>query len=116
MTLVDIRKLTEQQRTLEELTARCQRLYVESEQTYRQLKNLSGMYQVRRTLEYVMEDIQEEYQLLKMMGGCLEQTCRIFVASEEYVAEHAEESKVADSTIDVLETIQIPDNIFRLLR
>lgn len=116
MTLVDIRRITELQISFEELTRRCRRLYEESGQTYKQLKNLSGMQQVQRTLEYIMEDVQEECQLLKLMDGCLEQTCRTFAVSEEYITEHAEESKDGNLKNNILEAVTIPESIFRLLR
>lgn len=115
MTLIDIRQVTEVQVSLEKLTRKCHQLYEESGQTYKQLKNLSGMQQVQRTLEHVMDDVQEEYQLLKKMEGCLSQTAENFRICETFVAEHVEESKSNPHKWFFAESV-IPDSIFRLLK
>ena len=115
MTVLDIRRMTEAQVSLERLTRKCHQLCEESGQTYKQLKNLSGMQQVRRTLEYIMEDMKEETQLLAKMEECLEQTTAMFSACENLVAEHAEETRRNPQLLLFSETI-IPSNIFRLLK
>ena len=114
MTLIDIRQVTEVQISLEKLTKKCHQLCEESGQTYIQLKNLSGMQQVQRMLEYIVEDMQEEYQLLGKMEECLIQTAESFRTCETFVAEYVEESQNNPQKCFFAKTI-IPDGIFRLL-
>lgn len=116
MTLIDIKKMTEVQLNLEMFVRRQRLSCAKLDQSYVCLENLSGTQQVRRTLEHIMEDIQEEAQLLSQMAKCLEQTCRTFSTSEVYIAEHAEESKTASSKYDLFEAVTVPEAIFRLLR
>lgn len=114
MTLMDIRQATEVQISLEKITNKCHQLCEESGQTYKQLKNLSGMQQVQRMLEEIMEDMQEEYQLLGKMEGCLVQTAEAFRTCETFVAEHVDESKNNPQKWFFAKHT-IPDSIFRLL-
>lgn len=116
MTLIDIKKMTDVQMNLEMFVRRQRLSCAKLDQSYVCLENLSGMQQVRRTLEHIMEDIQEEAQLLSQMAKCVEQTCKTFTISEVYIAEHAEESRTASSQYNLFESVTVPEVVFKLLR
>lgn len=116
MTIIDIRRTTDMLVSFEESKRKSSRFYEETGQTSEQLNHLSGMLQVRKTLEAIMEDMQEEYELLEQMTGCLEQVCKNCVRYEEEITDFAEETGLVKSTELVLEEVRLPENLFVLLR
>lgn len=116
MTLIDIRRTTGILGSLAQAERKYHQFYEEAGQSGRQLGNLSGMHLVRRSLEHIMEDMQEEDQVLNQMIRCLEITCQTFQKYEEEITEYAEESSDQYGTEAVLKPGRIPENIFRLLR
>ena len=116
MTLIDIRCTADVQLDFEESKRKSNRLCEEAYQTSNLLKNLSGMQQVRRTLEHILEDMQEEKQILEQMNKCLEESCRVYGSYENEITEYAEESHITSSNEQKIGEIVIPENIFRILR
>lgn len=116
MTLIDIGRTINILVSLAQAEKISNQLYEEAGQIGIQLGNLSGMQQVRRTLEYIMEDMEEEYRVMGQMNRYLEETCRTFQKYEEEIAEYAEEASMQNGREPILKAIRIPDNIFRLLR
>lgn len=116
MTLIDITKTANAALRLEQSEDKSQRLYLRTNQIARQLGNLSGMYQVRRTLERIMDEMQEERQVLAQMNQCLECTCKNYYRHEVEITEFAEEKKGQKSEEPKLEVIHFPDGLFNLLR
>lgn len=115
MTLIDIRRTADMLVSFEESKKKSGRFYEEAGQTSEQLNNLSGMLQVRKTLEAIMEDMQEEYELLEQMIGCLEQVCKNCIRYEEEITDFAEEAGMVKSTEQVFGDFRIPENLFTLL-
>lgn len=116
MTMIDIKRTTEVLVSFEESKKTCSRLYEEASQSSMQLRNLSGMNQVRRTLEHILEDMQEEYQVLEQMNRCLEGSCRSYSRYEEGITEFAEEKGTDKWNQYIFGTLNIPEHLFRLLR
>ena len=116
MTLIDIRNTTQILVSLAQEERKTHQFYEKAGEIERQLENLSGMHLVRRSLEHIMEDMQEEDQVLNQMIRCLETTCQMFNKYEEEIAEYAEESSDQYGKEAVLIQSRIPENIFRLLR
>ncbi|MBO5159764.1 MAG: hypothetical protein J6B94_09305 [Lachnospiraceae bacterium] len=116
MTLIDIRRTTEILVSLAQAERKYHQFYEEAGQNDRQLGNLSGMHLVRRSLEHIMEDMQEGDQVLNQMIRCLEITCQTFEKYEEEITEYAEESGCQYGSETILKAVEIPENIFRLLR
>lgn len=116
MTMIDITRTAEQLAAIEESKKKCGRLYEEAVQNIEQLNNVSGMELVRRTLEHILEDVQEEYQLLEQMSRCLEETCKAYSMYENRIADFAEEASSVNSREQILGVVRIPENLLRLLR
>lgn len=116
MTLIDIRRVADILESFQESEKKLGRLYEETGQTSEQLMNLSGMLEIRRTLEAVMEDMQEESELLKQMIGCLEEVCKICIRYEETITDFAEETASVKLSEQVFGDILISENLFELLR
>lgn len=116
MTLIDIRRTADMLAAFEESKKKCGRLYGEAGQTSEQLKNLSGMPEVRRTLEAIMEDMLEEAKLLEQMTECLEGVCKTCIRYEEEITDFAEEASLVKATEQELTDVSIPENLFMLLR
>lgn len=123
MVLIDIKKAADVRVFFQESEKKFGRLYEETGQTNEQLMNLSGMLQIRRTLEAVMEDMQEEWKLLKQMSGCLEGACKTCIRYEEEIADFAEEkvyfatliAGAAEESLRELGDITVPKRLFELL-
>lgn len=116
MTFINITKTANAAFRLDQAEDRCQRLYLRTGQTARQLGNLSGMYQVRKTLERIMDEMQEERRVLAQMNQCLERTCKNYYQHEMEITEFAEEKKGQKSEEPKLEVIHFPEGLFNLLR
>lgn len=116
MTLVDIGRIVYILEDLEQAEKKSNRLYEETGQTGSKLDNFSGMQQVKRTIEFIMEDMKEECQIIDQMSRCLEEVCIAFSHYEEEITEYAEESGSQSVKEPLLEAVRIPENLFRLLR
>ena len=116
MTLIDIRRTAGVLQDLEQSKRKSDRLYEGAYQTSEQLKNLSGMQQVRRTLEHILEDMLEEKQVLEQMNRCLEESCRMYSSYENEITEFVEEAHVTKSREQEIGEFVIPENILRILR
>ncbi len=119
MTLIDIKRTESVLISFQESKKKLGRLYGETSQTSEQLNHLSGMLQIRRTLEAVMEDLQEEWEVLAQMSGCLEGICKTCIRYEEEITDFAEETAtiraVKGTIYGELGDIPIPNLLFELL-
>lgn len=116
MTLLNIRHAVEILIAFNEAKKKSTRLYEEAGQISQQLADFSGMHRVRKTLENIMEDMEEEAVTTNLMVKCLEETCKSCIRYEEYITDHAEEAKAVNLKNYILGTLDIPDVIFTLLR
>lgn len=116
MTLINITKTTNAALRLKQSENKCRRLYSRTNQTARQLGNLSGMYQVRRTLERIMDEMENEYRVLEQMERCLETTCKNYDRHETEITEFAEEKKGQKKNEPELRIVGYPERLFQLLR
>lgn len=116
MTLIDIRQTADVLLDLEESKQKSNRLCEGAYQTSEQLKKLSGMQQVRRILEHIIEEMLEEKQILEQMNRCLEESCRAYSNCENEIVEFAEEAHTVNSKEQWIVDFAIPEYLFRILR
>lgn len=118
MTLADLRQVAYIQGSMEENRNKMSGLYQQTGEIYRQLDALSGMTQVRRSLERIMEEVESEKKALDDMQRCLGQSLRVYSGYETNIAEFAEE-KAAYGKINGdsgnIGVVEIPQRILDLL-
>lgn len=116
MTLIDIRRTADLLQSFEEIYHQMEQFYIEVEESNVSLGNLSGMQQVRKKIETILEDIQDEAGLAEKFSDCLEGTCQNFARYENEIIVYAEETERAGSGGQILGRIEIPENILNMLR
>lgn len=115
MTLINITRTANAALNLNQLENKCHQLYLQANQSTKQLGDLSGMYQVRKTLERIMDDIEKEYRVLDQMNQCLENICKSYCRHEEEIVEFAEEVKAQRIDEPQIGIVRVPDGLFNLL-
>lgn len=116
MTLLDIRQAANSLRSLEESKRKSAQLYGRTEEIRCLLGFVSEMQQVQRNLKYVLEDMQEEYQLMNQFSACLKETCKSYIQYENEITEFTEEILQTRDNQWLFGEITIPEIYFKLLR
>lgn len=115
MTLADIRQIYFVMLSTREYRQKMRQYRYEVTDIKRQLMRNTQMISVGRSLEYIMDEIEAEEQVLGSMHSCLERSLYAYERLEERITEYAEEKAQTGINKLKIEKFKIPEGIFRLL-
>ncbi len=115
MSMVNLMKTSEIHEMFEGSAEKLYRLWEDTGQTERLIGNLSGMQNVQRRMEEILEDMQQEYRALKQMEQCLTDMSEIVARYEEIIADHVEETREVISQERKIQKIYIPEELLKRL-
>lgn len=99
MTLVDIKQTNSVRASIEDKKRRMDNLCREVRDINRQLMWLSGMSEVCRSLDHIIDDMETEQRVLRDMHLCLTHSLNAYVRHEENITDFAEEKARNESEL-----------------
>lgn len=119
MTLIDIMQAKSVEASLNYDRQRMKFFLAEVQDIERRLGSLSGMSDIRRSIEHIVDDMEMEEQVLESMYRCLEQGIHTYTYHEENITDFAEEKAREGEAITVFKAVDfeklIPKEIFKVL-
>lgn len=115
MTLADIRQIYFVMLSTGECRQKMRRYRNEVKDIKRQLLGNTRMASIGRSLDYIIDAISTQEQVLESMHSCLERSMYEYERYEERIIEYVEEKEQTGTNKFKIEKFRIPEEIFRLL-